>query len=302
MTKSKNQQRTRRNKEYLVITRDPENYKIFDLRANKPICYKDSPITGGDGSMVLQEIEYIESSRKINEMNNDLEYFAPNNVGILLSIARKSLDSALNTFEEKLNPERIDHVISKQDGDRKEQIINQSKIMYDYIEFIQSSIVFGFTALEAFVNLSIPEGYEYKFENNKGIIEVYNKEAIERWLPLRTKIAEILVSIYNTKPIKSINLWNMFCSFEEHRNEIIHQKSITHTNFYKKYFKKQIFELCSTPQGIIKFFFEERSPKNGTNALWPWVINTDNDFPINYEYKSEQFEITGNIYEGRSKK
>lgn len=146
--------------------------------------------------------------------------------------------SALNAFEEKLNPERIDNVISNQDGDRKEQIINRSKIMYDYIEFIQSSIVFGFTVLEAFVNLSIPEGYEYKFENNKGVIEVYNKEAIERWLPI----------FYNTKPIKSINLWNMYCSFEEHKNEIIHQKSIAHTNFYKKNFKKQIFELCSTPQ------------------------------------------------------
>ncbi|WCF08318.1 hypothetical protein NDS46_29400 [Paenibacillus thiaminolyticus] len=117
--------------------------------------------------------------------------------------------SALNAFEEKLNPERTDHVISNQDGDRKEQIINRSKIMYDYIEFIQSSIVFGFTVLEAFVNQSIPEGYEYKFENNKGVIEVYNKEAIERWLP-----------IYNTKPIKSINLWNMYCSLKSIRTKL----------------------------------------------------------------------------------
>lgn len=303
MKKSKKTQpKANRSKEFLVITREPENYELFDIRANKPICYKESPINGGDASMVLQEIDLIESSRKIEGKNNDLEYFAPNNVGVLLSIARKSLDSARELFNEKLDPEKVNHVSSQQEGDRKTQVINRSKIIYDYIEYIQSSIVFGYTALEAFVNLSIPEGYEYKFVNTKGITEVYNKESIERWLPLRTKIVEILVSIYNTKPIKSMNIWNKYCSFEDHRNEIIHQKSVEHTNFYKKYFKKNIFELCTTPQELIKFFFEERSPKSETNALWPWVINTANDFPISYKYESENFEIIGNIYEGRFKK
>lgn len=300
--KHKSKSRARKVKEFIVVTKYPENYKLFDLRTNKPICYKDSPITGGDASMVLQEIDVIESRIKMNGKNNNIEYFAPNNVGILLSIAHKSLSVAKNMFDEKINPKSVDHNNFEIDKEKYEQINIRSKIIYDYIEQIQSSIVFGYTALEAFVNLSIPENYEYRFENTKGIVEIYNKDSIERWLPLKTKIIEILIPIYKTKPLKQLNTWSKYNVFEEHRNEIIHQKTVNHTNFYKKYFDEKIFELCSTPQEIIKFFFEERNPKNGTNALWPWVINTDNEFPVRYDYKSEHFEIVGNIYEGRSEK
>lgn len=302
MTKQKNHKNTKRNKEFLVITRNPENYKLFDLRANKPICFKDSPIKGGDASMVLQEIDIIESKRNISGKKNDIEYFAPNNVGILLSIAQKALDRAKIIYEENINPDKVDHVSFQAGIERKEQIIKRSKVIYDYIEEIQSSIVFGFTAIEAFVNLSIPDTYEYRFENNKGIIEIYKKDSIERWLPLKTKLSDVLVPIYDTKPIKPLNIWNKYSNFEEHRNEIIHQKTVNHTNFYKKYFNKQIFELCNTPQELIRFFYDERTPSGGTNALWPWVINGKNEFPVRYDYKSENFEVTGNIYEGRSKK
>jgi len=204
-------------------------------------------------------------------------------------------------YDEHINPDRVDHVSYQLSRDRKKQIINRSKVIYDYIEEIQSSIVFGYTAIEAFVNLSIPDTYEYRFENSKGIIEIYKKESIERWLPLKAKLSDVLVPIYNTKPIKSLNIWNKYNAFEEHRNEIIHQKTVNYTNFYKKYFSIKIFELCNTPQELIKFFYDERTPRVGSNALWPWIINGNNEFPVRYDYKSENFKITGNIYEGRSK-
>jgi hypothetical protein len=83
------------------------------------------------------------------------------------------------------------------------------------------------------------------------------------------------------------------------RNEIIHQKSIDSTDFYKMYFQKNVFELCETPLEIINFFFENRENKDITNLLWPWVINGKNEFPLSYDYRAEYFEVNGNIHEGR---
>lgn len=286
-----------KSKEFLVITKYPENYKIFDMRANKPVCYKASE----EASMVLQEIDTIEFSTRINGKKNVLDYFAPNNVGVLLSIAHKSLITAKDIYDKNLNPDKVNHLEGFENLDKRNAIIMKSKIIYDFIELIQSSIVFGYTALEAFSNLSIPSTFQYKTEpNGKGIIEIYDKDAVERWVPLRTKISEILVDIYKTKSIKQKNLWNKFIQFEELRNEIIHQKSINSTNLYKKYFRKGFFEVCETPEEVIRFFFEERENKKMTDPLWPWVINGKNEFPVSNNYNPDNFEVTGNIFERRS--
>jgi len=285
------------NNKYLVFTKYPENYTMFDLRANKPICFKDDPTTGGNASMVLQELDTLDIPNKLNGKKHDISYFAPNNVGILLSIANKSLAKAKKLFEEFLCLNTSTDS-SEKDKPGKDAVINRSKLIYDYIELIQSCIVFGYTALEAFSNLSIPNDYEFKTEpNGKGIIEIYNKEAVERWTPLKVKISDILVNIYSTKSIKGLKIWNNFLMFEELRHEIIHQKTITNTNFYKKYFKRSLFETCSVAEEIIRFFFDNREDKKTTNSLWPWVINGENEFPVSYRHL-KNIEVIGNIYEG----
>lgn len=285
-------------KEFLVITKYPKDYKIFDERSNKPVCYQENE----DASMVLQEIDTISCKTRIDGHKNNLDYFAPNNIGILLSISTKSLLRAEKIYDGYLNPDKVNHLKGLENKDKKENIIIKSKIVYDYIESVQSAIVFGYTALEAFSNISIPENYLYKPEkSSKGIVEIYDKEAIERWIPLKTKIGEILVDVYKTKNIKLTNLWNQFLQVEEFRNEIIHQKTINSTDFYKKYFKKDFFELCKIFELIIKFYFNERENKTMTNPIWPWVINTENEFPVSKNYNPANFEVKGNIYEGRNK-
>lgn len=282
---------------FLVINKYPENYRVFDLRANKPVCFKDSPINGGDASMVMQEIDTLELFPTINGKKNTVEYVAPNNVGILLSISNKSVLTAKKLFDNQIKS--YNYSESANDINVKDEIFARTRLIYDYIESVQTSIVFGYTALEAFTNLSIPDNYQYKTNpNNKGVIEIYNKEAIERWTPLRVKISEILVDIYKTKNIKGLKLWSNFLLFEELRHEIIHQKSINHTKFYKKYFKRNLFEVCHIPEDVIRFFFDNRVDKDKTNPLWPWIINGNNDFPVSYDFKSENFEIIGNLYEG----
>ncbi|WP_319506575.1 hypothetical protein [uncultured Methanolobus sp.] len=284
-------------KEFLVATKYPQNYQIFDIRSSKPLCYKDS--SKEDASMVLQEIDLASinySGKKVQ-----IDYFPPNNVGLLLSISSKAMHMAKKLYDEGMLIQNKDdaktRIVSK-----KDEIAANSRIIYDYIEMIQTCIVFGYTALEAFTNLSIPDDYEYKTKpNGKGIIEIYDKEAIERWTTLKIKISEILVDVYKTKNIKSLKIWTNLVQFEKMRHEIIHQKTIDNTDFYKQYFHEKVFELCKTPMEIIGFFFENRENKDFTNPLWPWVINSKNDFPVSYEYNANHFEVIGNIHEGRKK-
>ncbi|MBV7320316.1 MULTISPECIES: hypothetical protein [Bacillus subtilis group] len=301
-TKAKKPNENKKGKEFLVISKHPDDYKPFDIRANKPICYKGDTIKGETGSIVLQEIENVGFSSKPKGKKNTIDYFAPNNVGILLSIANKALLSAKKIFQEKLNPNTVNHFEDDNKFGREETIIQNSGMMYDFIESVQVGIVFGYTALETFANLSIPQNYEYKSDmNNKGIIEIYDKSAIERWITLRMKISEILVKIYDTDSIKNKKIWNDFLEFEKLRHEIIHQKSVEDTKFYHKYFKRDFFRICEVPEKIISFFYEEYEGKEKTNPLWPWIINTEGGIPISYKFKAEQFEIIGNIYEGRKK-
>lgn len=280
----------------LVFCKYPEQYEIFDPRINKPICFQDKADGGTNGSMVFQEMDEVIFNKK---KNIKIEYFTPNNIALSLSISAKASNEAQDIYKKYIDPYKA--INSLQNKNRTEYLIKKSKIICDYLEKIQISIVFSYTALETFCNLSIPENYNYKFKDNKGIIHSYDKDTIERWLSLQEKISNILTNIYNTNKIKTEKFWNYFIRLEECRNNIIHQKSIERTEFFKTYFRPYIFKICKSSIDVIKFFYKKQSEKNNTNPLWPWLINPKKEFPL-ADFKSEQFEIIGNLYEGIKKK
>ena len=177
-----------KNKPFLIIGLDPEDYEIFDKRIMKPITYQLSfEEEKVEGSMVSQIIDDVQVGKR------KLEYCMPNNVGILLSIAKKSNELAKKYFKEHFEE------IKQSDADKEDKIKllkRRSTEVCDYIELIQSSIVFSYTSLEAFSNLSIPENYFYiQKVKNKGIDERYDKEAIEKWINLTTKLNLILPDV-----------------------------------------------------------------------------------------------------------
>lgn len=278
----------------IVISKSPNDYTFFDPRSSRPTYHvKDkSNITKDSAGMIIQETDEM----KFNG-NNVLSYFTPNNVGVLLSITNRSLVLAKTIFEEKINPNKHNHSLNKIEGDRKEVLINKSIVIYDFIEIIQTCIVFSYTSIEAFANLSIPDSYEFDQRiENKGIVEKYDKGAIERWIPLKTKLSKILVDIYDTDDITKKPVWNHFVKLEQYRHDIIHQKSIDRVEFYKSYFNKDIFKVCSCGEEIIDFFYKQQAKKNSSNPLWPWLINKENHFPTTI-YKPENFEKKGSIYD-----
>ena len=278
----------------LVFSTSPIDYTFFDPRSAKPTYHVSDTetLTTDSKGMVIQDVDQL----KFNG-SNTLEYFIPNNVGVLLSITNKSLVTAKTIFEKQIDPNKHNHSLKKAEGDRKNLMIKKSIIIYDFIEIIQTCIVFSYTSIEAFVNLSIPDDYKYEQKlENKGILETYDKTAIERWVPLKQKLGKILVDIYDTEDITKKPLWTYFQKLEQYRHDIIHQKSIDRVEFYKNYFNKDIFKVCACAEEIIDFFYKQHAKKNASNPLWPWLINKENHFPKT-KYNPEHFEKMGSIYD-----
>lgn len=287
----------KRDKQDLVVGLFPTKYKLEEPRLNKPVCHQQIEDGQISGSMLLQDID----TAKINKRKN-ITYFCPNNIAILLSISSKALEQAEQLHRDVFDNQSVNVELEKTNEDRKVFLTQISSKVCDYIEYIQTALVFGYTALETFANLSIPEDYTYEMENkSKGIKEVYDKTAIERWLSLKTKFQFILRDIYQTKKLESQKWWCYFSDLEKYRNEIIHQKSINSTQFYKAYFRNNIFAICESPLSIIRFFYEQHAEKNSTNPIWPWLVNEKNYFPVSTKFKSENFEVIRNLYEGIKK-
>lgn len=282
-----------KNKPYLIIGLNPEDYKIFDKRIMKPITYQLSfEEEKIEGSMVSQIIDDVQIGKK------KLEYCMPNNVGVLLSIAKKANEQAQEYFKKHFEDLQQNDVDKE---DKIELLKRKSTEVCDYIELIQSAIVFSYTSLEAFSNLSIPENYFFvQRVKNKGIDERYDKEAIEKWINLNTKLNLILPEIYKTKKLQETNLWSHFTKLEKLRHEIIHQKSIDRTDFYKAYFNRDIFKISNIGEYIVKYFYENQK-LSITNPLWPWVVGEKKEFPI-FKADPKRFEVVGNIHEGLKKK
>ena len=236
----------------LVVGLFPEQYRIADPRLNKPVCHQQIEEGKVTGSMLLQDLEIatIDGGKEVT-------YFCPNNVAVLLSVSSKALGKAKELYKKFFRAPDMEFRIEKIEGDKKAFLNQVSSEVCDYIEYVQTSVVFAYTALETFTNLSIPEGYLYQTENkSKGVKETYDKNAIERWLSLKVKVQHILTEIYATEKAEHREWWGHLSNLERYRNDIIHQKTITSTSFYKEYFKATVFPACECPLAIMKFFMK----------------------------------------------
>lgn len=270
----------------MVMCLKPEDYKLVDIRTQKPIMAEHE-----NGSAIFQYIDELSmKSSKSNKIN--IEFFSPNPVGLLLDLYNEAMETTKKLFENLLETTKID------DYNRStERLSKFTAKIYDFINEYQKTMIFGYTACEAFINLSIPDDYEYSNIDHKGVKNVFGKQAIERWLTCNVKMGEILVDIYGTPDIKKTILWNEFKRFQDIRNEIIHQKS-SNTMYYEQFFKRNNLKILDVPLKIMSYFFEKRKDQETTNRMWPWLINSKNDFPMFKNFDFECVELVGSVTEG----
>jgi hypothetical protein len=154
------------------------------------------------------------TSAKYNE--REISFGDPSATALFLSQSYKSFEVAkgINPLQEGIP--RIDKQIS-------------TTKVYDYLEAICASIVFAYTALEAFTNEEIPDGFVYEVEEttDSGIIVVrqFDKEQIELKFSLSDKLASILPSVKKISSPKGTNDWEGFVHLRRLRDRIVHMKS-----------------------------------------------------------------------------
>lgn len=218
---------------------------VTDVRQLRPIIFHEKPTST---AVVTQPTEYF----ALNGCH--LEFSTPNNISLFVSIASRETAVA-----KKLYGSLIGSKVSA--GAKTIQFRGRNLTrLYNYLEHVQSGIVAIYTAIESLSNVAIPSTYRLEIKNNKGVTEVWDKAAIERWHKTSEKIGTIVPQILGVQSPKELRVWAPFKQLEEIRNEIVHQKTTNSktpqvdSHFLRKLLAPDIFDKVSAGFSLIRYF------------------------------------------------
>jgi hypothetical protein len=210
------------------------------------------------------QILTLQQSEQIDVNGCELSFYAPNNVSIFVSIAKKELLVSKKIYQTV--------VVDKTKKNKEVEIEGRDlSKLYNYLEHIQTSIICIYTAIEALANVAIPNNYEYKTKNSKGVSETWDKEAIERWFKTSDKYTKLIPSILEIETPSTKSFWSKFKELEVIRNEIIHQKTSlkkptdVDSDYLNKLLKSQIFDIVDSGFELISYVCNS----DQTHAFFP---------------------------------
>ena len=216
---------------------------IEDIRETRPLRFYAED----------EKLFYILSlTESFQIRNKKVSFHPPNNIALCLSISKKCYKAAVGI---------LDPILIEKNKEKIEIKGLDAKNLYDYFENIQSSIIFAYTAVEAFANASIPDAFILERINDKGIKELWTKDNVERWMSTTEKITEVLPSILKTENIKENSFWADFKDLEKSRNNLIHQKVSNNSNKLDSHFLNSLispntFRLISSAIKVIDYFYK----------------------------------------------
>ncbi|MBD2101600.1 hypothetical protein [Leptolyngbya sp. FACHB-261] len=139
--------------------------------------------------------------------------------------------------------------------------------IFSYLEDVMASVVFAYTALEAFANEEIPDDFVHTITKSK-CSEVFNKSQIERSLSLQTKLRDILPGITGITSPKGTKVWQDFVALEELRNNIIHMKTMdrqhvgySNQSIWSKLVSEPVPFVLPSVKAMIDYFYTSRQLK-----------------------------------------
>lgn len=220
-----------------------ENWYRSDLRDERTIKIRSK----ADGKTYF--LAKSESS-KIND--KVIDYTAPNNISISLSLMKKSLKNAKEIFKK---------LALSASGNKIKITEDLKPELYDFFEQIQTSIIFSYIAIEGFSNAVIPDDYQFEKFNEKGIKETWDKENIERWMSTSEKVGNILPLILKATDIKTESFWTYFKELEKLRNDIVHQKTIEKgtkldVELFHEMLNPNVIDKINSSIKVIEFFYK----------------------------------------------
>lgn len=245
-----------KDKKMVLISKFDENsLEILDMRFLPPKILIPNDI---------QDYKFL--SRSIEEVNikrNTVRFITPSMVALQINIANEALR------EVKSLDNKIQNLYSKQnidDGSLNNLLIEHTIEIYNFIEHTQKAIIFSFTALETFINLSIPNDFIWQKTTSKKT-EVYNKEQIERYVSWKEKIDLVVTYIYEVPQIKKMSFWSDLTELLNIRNRLIHIKSSDDTEVLTELLNKNIFKICFSSQEYINYISENMVENDNVKAI-----------------------------------
>lgn len=242
----------------LVSKFDENSLELLDMRFSPPKILIPNDIK--DYKFLSRNIEEVEIK------NNKVKFITPSMVALQINIANEALRKI------KTSNKRIQNIYSEQDFNNDsmgESLVEHTLEIYSFIEHAQQAIIFSFTALETFINLSIPSDFIWKKVTARKT-EVYNKEQIERYITWKEKINLVVTDIYQMPQIKQMGFWSDLIELLDVRNSLIHIKSSDDTRVLTEILNKDIFKICFSSQEYINYISEN-------------VVENDNVKPIDIE-------------------
>lgn len=251
-------------KKAMIYKYTPNNIELIDCRILRPKIV--SPEEDPEVKLLQRDTDTLKIEKKY-----DLNYLTPSIVAIQLNVAKKSILESIKKYKKikKYAIQRKDISESR----KSKFIIDDSIELYDYIESAQAAIVFSFTALETFINLSIPEEYIFTQKDHKKT-STYNKLQIERWISWEIKLSEIIPEIYSFEGIKQKSFWSNVMKLVSLRNDIIHQKSFNDSSSIENIFNVNLPFICFSANEII-IFITQCAHKNTDS-----IPNNFEQFPV----------------------
>ena len=101
-----------------------------------------------------------------------------------------------------------------------------SAVVYDYLEFMMTSVLFAFSALEAFANEEIPKDFTHEAKrHSSGVHIAYEKNSVERYVSLDEKLSTILPKAKGKPSPKGSQVWTDYVNLRRLRDRLVHLKS-----------------------------------------------------------------------------
>ena len=129
-----------------------------------------------------------------------------------------------------------------------------------FYERILASVVFAYSSLEAFVNEELPDNFVYRVADKK-CARQFNKEQIERFLNLNTKLGEVLPQALNVATPKGGKLWSEYDKLQNLRDRIVHMKTKDRDargdvpdSIWNALLTDPLPETHTTAKGLIEYF------------------------------------------------
>ncbi len=233
-------------------------YENRDIRSKKPHVLIDSNN--------LNKKMNIGNNWVLSFKSTEIMMSKPNDVSLYCNISERASNDAKELLE-------------TMNLTMKGLIINfpseaEQRSMFNYFELVIQAVIFSYTSIEAFANITIPSYYEYT-ETSGGVTTTFNKDAIERKFHLRDKLKKILKDILKISDVTSQTWWNDFIELEDIRNDYIHSKESSSEDRYNKLLDPKIFKLIDVNKKLLSYYGEVIMKSN------PDLIN---EFPIGYGY------------------